>query len=164
MVVGTQRRNGRMYPFYRCGHVREDCGARVAISAEMVERVVVGALHEALANVEGRASVEESSRQAAEALETAEFELGSALRVFADFADEVGARERLSELRQARDDARERLGRLSERESAITISAVADWDRLTHDERRALIRAVVGRVTINPGRGPDRIAVELFSE
>ena len=41
MVVGTQTSRGRTYPFYRCGHVREDCAERVTISAELVEQLVV---------------------------------------------------------------------------------------------------------------------------
>ena len=37
---------------------------------------------------------------------------------------------------------------------------VADWDLLNLDERRALIRVVVDRAVVRPGRGPDRITVE----
>jgi hypothetical protein len=46
---------------------------------------------------------------------------------------------------------------------AVTIDGAADWDKLTVEERRALIRATVKRAAINQGRGPARVAVELFS-
>jgi len=65
------------------------------------------------------------------------------------------------ELRQTRDDARAAFAQLGDVTAAITITAGADWDRLTLDERRALIRATVARVTVAPGRGAGRIAVEM---
>ena len=35
-----------------------------------------------------------------------------------------------------------------------------DWDVLTLDERRDLIRAVVDRAVVVPGRGDSRVTVE----
>ena len=40
-------------------------------------------------------------------------------------------------------------------------SAGPDWDRLSLDGRRALIRAVVDRVLVAPGRGADRVSIEF---
>jgi site-specific DNA recombinase len=167
MVVGTQRQNGRDYPFYRCGRVREDCGNRVTIGAGIAERVVSDAVREALADVEGRASAERSANRAREGLEATQAALDAAIRVLADFGDEGAARERLAELRRARDEARERaeqqLG--GQPSAAKVINAVGDWDRLTIEERRALIRTVVERATVSTaGRGAERITVELFRE
>ena len=161
MVVGTQTRdNGRSYSFYRCGHVRADCDARVTVGAELVEGVVVEALREALANanVEGRASVEEGTRRAAEAADAAQANLDAAVRVLADFTD-ASATDRLAELRSTRDAARTELERLSGQSAVLTITVAADWDRLTLAEHRALISAVVDRVTIGPGRGAGRVEV-----
>jgi hypothetical protein len=71
--------------------------------------------------------------------------------------------ERLAQLRGARDEARERVARLGGVGRTVTVTA-ADWDRLTRDEQRALIKATCRGVAIAPGRGPDRITIELFGQ
>jgi hypothetical protein len=70
---------------------------------------------------------------------------------------------KLAELRAERDEAESHLRQLGNTRPAVTIDGAADWDKLAVDERRALIRATVKRAVINQGRGPDRVAVELFS-
>ena len=164
MVVGLQTQNGRSYPFYKCGHVRQDCAARVTISAEMVEQIVVDSVKEALSDAEGRASAAQNAQEAARDLDLAQAELNAAIRVLSDFADEAATRDRLSELRTARDEAQTRVDRLGGSSSTLTISARTDWDRLALDERRALVRATIESVTVGPGRGPDRITVRLFGK
>jgi hypothetical protein len=47
---------------------------------------------------------------------------------------------------------------------AFWLSAFKDWDLLPLDERRALIRAIIDRVTITPGRGLERIKVDLLGK
>jgi DNA invertase Pin-like site-specific DNA recombinase len=165
MVVGTQTQNGRSYPFYRCGHVREDCRERAAISGAMVEEAVVEAVKAAVAGEEGRASAEAGVREAELGAERAQEQLDAALRSFAaaGVMAEASAVERLGELRQARDSARERVEQVGGQRAAVTINAARDWDVLSYDARRALIRAVVERVTVRPGRGPDRIDIALVA-
>jgi DNA invertase Pin-like site-specific DNA recombinase len=163
MVVGTQTQNGRSYPFYRCGHVREDCDRRVTISAEVVEAVVVEAVCAAIDDAEGRASVEHNVQRALQALERAQADLDSAFRAFEGFEGETVARERLILLRTVRDDAQKQVDQLGGERPAVTVTA-SDWDRLSLVERRALIRAVVERVTVGPGRGTERVTVDLFGE
>jgi site-specific DNA recombinase len=159
MVVGTQTRDsGARYSFYRCGCVRADCGARVTVGADLVESVVIEALREALANVEGRASVEEDTRMAAEAADAAQRQLDAAVRVLADFTD-ASAIDRLAELRQTRDATLAEHERLRGQSAVLTITAAADWDRLTLAEHRALISAVIDRVNVAPGRGTGRVEV-----
>jgi DNA invertase Pin-like site-specific DNA recombinase len=162
MVVGTQRANGRAYPFYRCGSVREDCAHRVTMSAEMVERLVVDVVRDVLADDEGRASAAAEARDAAEALDAAQAALDAAVRAFgaAELENEASTVERLAQLRDARDGAQARADRLGGTEADLTVS-VEDWDRLTIEERRSLIRAVVDRVDVRPGRGPNRCTVHL---
>jgi hypothetical protein len=46
------------------------------------------------------------------------------------------------------------------RQAAVTVNAAKDWERLTLDERRALIRATIERVTIRPGHGRERIEIQ----
>jgi DNA invertase Pin-like site-specific DNA recombinase len=161
MVVGSS--NHRQYAIYRCPPTG-DCERRVTISAEMVEELVTSAVRLALANAEGRASAESNLRDAEVALEHAQSALDAAFRAFAGFEDESAARDRLSELRQVREDARDRLDQLGGQRAVITVSAAADWDTLSISERRALIRATVERVNIASGRGSDRVTIELFRE
>jgi len=160
MVVGTSNRSN--YWIYRCPPNGE-CARRTTISATMVEGVVVEAVRAALADVEGRASAESNTQEAERALDQAQADLDAAIRVLADFADESAAMERLSQLRVARDEARERVERLGGAGTTVTVNA-ADWDRLNLDEQRALVRATCERVTVAPGRGADRITVELFGQ
>jgi DNA invertase Pin-like site-specific DNA recombinase len=164
MVVGTQTQNGRNYPLYRCGRVREDCDQRVTISAELVEGLVVDAVKRRLADVEGRSSTEEAVLEARRAFERTEEELAGAIRILSGFEDEAGARERLAELRQTRDRALEEVDRLGGASAAVTIDAATDWDRLSLSERRDLVRLVVDRVTVVPGKGPDRVTIKLLGE
>jgi len=39
------------------------------------------------------------------------------------------------------------------------VNASTDWDRLTLDEQRALIRATVDQAVVVPGRSPERITI-----
>jgi hypothetical protein len=163
MVVGTQTQQRRSYPFYRCGRVREDCARRVTISATLVEEIVVGEVRRALADVEGRASAEQNVREAHAALERAQGELDAAFRAFAGF-DAEGARARFAELTAVRDAAQEQVDHLGSPSSALVLRADTDWDRLSLDARRALIRATVAQVRVAPGRGAERVTVELIGE
>jgi DNA invertase Pin-like site-specific DNA recombinase len=160
MVVGTA--NHSAYYLYRCPP-NGDCARRVTVSAEMVETIVTGAVRGVLADAEGRASVEHNAQDAARALDRAQADLDAAFRAFAGFEDETAARARLTDLRSARDAAQEQLARLGGTRTRL-VSATVDWDQLTLDGRRDLVRAIVKRVTVAPGRGADRVTVELVGE
>jgi len=160
MVVGQSQ--GRWWS-YRCP-ATGSCKRKVSISAELVEGVVVDAVKTALTDVEGRASAENNVRHAMNERDRAQADMDAAIRAFAGLEDEPAARERLAELRQVRDDAQERVERLGGQRAAVTVSGAADWDRLTLDERRALIRATVERAIVAPGRGTDRVRVQLVGE
>lgn len=160
MVVGTQRQNGRSYPFYRCGHVREDCAKRMAISATMVEAAVTEKVKELLADMRGTASGGTGVAEAAAELERCQQALDAAITAFADLMAEPAAIERLRLLRDARDQARDRHEELLANATATTIAvSVNDWDELTLDEQRALVKATIESVVIEPGRGPERIRI-----
>jgi site-specific DNA recombinase len=152
------------YQFYRCGRARLDCSARASVGAKEVEPLITDAVRAALADVEGRASTESHVRDAEAAVEQAQVDLESAIRAFASVSDEPVAIERLAELQEARDATRAHLAQLGGASSAVVLTAAADWDRLTTDERRALIRVVVKRATVAPGRGPDRVTIEFVGE
>jgi hypothetical protein len=83
------------------------------------------------------------------------------LRAFTGLDSEPTAIERLRELREARDAARDLHEQLAAHSSAMSIAVdVGDWDDLSHGERRKLIRAVIVKVTVAPGRGSHRIEIE----
>ena len=160
MVVGTSQ--GR-WSFYRCPPIG-DCPKRMSISAEVAENTVVEAVKELLAGIEGRASIESGVEEAAEELARRQEALDKALRAFAGLEEEQAARERLQELGSARDEARDRHDELVAASAPAISVRVGDWDLLTLEERRALIRAVVDRAVVGPGRGSERITVEPRSE
>ena len=113
------------------------------------------------------ASAEKGRREAERVAEQAQEVLDNAIRAFAGAGidAEPTAVEQLGQLREARDSAREHVEQLGgDRTDAVVVNAGADWDRLTLDERRALIRAVVASVTVAAGRGAGRVSVQLVGE
>jgi site-specific DNA recombinase len=161
MVVSLQTQRGQAYPFYRCAKVRADCPSRAAISAALVERLVTDAVRVALDGMVGRASADTDAQAAETSLERAQADLDATLRAFSGVLDEPVALERIGELRAARDAARDRVHELSGLRSAVEINATSDWDVLSVDARRALVRAVVDRVVVAAGRGVGRVSVLL---
>jgi hypothetical protein len=161
MVVGSANHGG--YPLYRCPPVG-DCPRRVTVSATLVERLVVDEVKRLLEGVTGSASIASGVEDAERELERCELELDAAVAAFSGLDDVASARERLLQLRDARDEARDRVEQLSAAVApAVTVGA-ADWEDLTLDEQRALIRAVLESVTVTPGRGPERVTIQPRGE
>lgn len=76
----------------------------------------------------------------------------------------MSAIERLAELREARDHAQARLDRIGFA-AVETINADTDWNDLSLEARRELIRATVERAIVAPkGRGASRITVRLVGQ
>jgi DNA invertase Pin-like site-specific DNA recombinase len=150
---------------YRCPSSRPECDERAAINAELIERHVVDEVREARTWTEGTASIDSAVQGAAIELEVAESALDSAFRAFAGFEDVPAARERFAELRAAVDAARARVDQFGASQRAtLTLTAGWEWDDLTQDERRAIIRATVDTVTVGTGRGLDRVSVHLIAD
>ena len=159
LVIGSTDQGGTRYYLYRCSPIG-DCPRRVTVSADLAEGVVVDAVRELLEGVRGTATVASGAEEAERQLEACERELDAAVRAFTGLEDVDAARERLLGLREERDRARERLAELQAAAApALTVTA-GDWDMLTLEERRSLIRAVVGRAIVAPGRGRGRITIE----
>lgn len=157
LVVGSA--NHGQYILYRCPPTG-DCPRRVTISAELVEGVVVDEVKRLLRGVVGTASVDAGIAEAERDAERAESELNAAVEAFSGLDDVAAAQEKLRALRDERERARDRLDELRDLVApAITVSA-HDWDLLTLAEQRDLIRAVVDRVVVAPGRGADRVTIE----
>jgi hypothetical protein len=127
-----------------------------------VENIVVNHVRAALADVEGRASVEDNAREAEIALDRAQAELDALIELLDPL--EPAAHRRLDAATAKRDEAQEQVDHLGgSLRPTITINAAEDWDRLSLDARRALIRATVDRVLIAPGRY-HRVTVKLVGE
>ena len=92
-------------------------------------------MRELLEGIEGRASVEAGVGEAAEELTRRQEALDKAIRTFAGLEDEQVARERLQELREARDRARDRHDELLTASVLADGGRAPDWDVLTFDER-----------------------------
>jgi site-specific DNA recombinase len=162
MVVGTA--NHGDYPLYRCPPIG-DCTRRVTISADFAEKVVVKAVKDRLEGMRGTASTDHGIADAERDLEHADRELDAAVEAFTGLDDIASARERLSTLREQRDHARARVDELRAAASAAySISATGDWNHLSVEGRRAIIRAVVDQAVVAPGRGADRITVQTLGE
>jgi hypothetical protein len=149
---------GRKYPIYRCGN--KACPRPMSILTKLAEQAVTTAVRDALAGVKEGASADQDAREAEEALERAQDDLDAAIRAFAVVQGEPVALERLAQLRDARDRARARAVELRGLSRALVVS-VDDWDALSLDGRRELIRLVVARAVVLPGRGAGRVRVIL---
>lgn len=157
LVVGSS--NHQAYVIYRCSPT-SDCPRRVTISANLAENVVTEAVQELLAGMEGTAAISDGVTSAERDLAAAEQELDAAVEAFTGLEDVASARARLTALREARDEAHDRLADLSATVLPAIKLTASDWGELTLDERRDLIRAVVDRAVVVPGRGADRVTVE----
>jgi hypothetical protein len=157
MVVGSA--NHGSYALYRCPPV-SDCPQRVTISADIAERVVTEGVQELLAGKGGTASLSDGVADAERDLAAAERELDAAVEAFTGLEDVSTAREKLTGLREARDVARDRLADISATVLPAIKLTASDWNELTLGERRDLIRAVVDRAVVVPGRGANRVTVE----
>jgi hypothetical protein len=156
MVVGTAHHGE--YGLYRCPPVG-DCQRRVTISSDIVEAAVVEEVKRLLEGIEETATVERDVEAADRDADRAEQELDAAVRAFSVVDDVPAAQERLLELRDVRDQARDRADELRAAVRPEIKLSAKDWDRLSLDEQRALIKAVIDEVTVIPGRGPDRITI-----
>jgi site-specific DNA recombinase len=160
MVVGTS--NHSTYYIYRCPPTG-DCSRRQTISAEVVESEVVAWVQHHLADLIGTASGDSGVADAQIELERAQADVDAALRSFtsAGLAGEPAAIERLAELREARDRAKDRYADLIEAEQSLSQAVtVGSWDDLTPAGQRDLVRATIERVSVHPGRGAGRISIE----
>jgi DNA invertase Pin-like site-specific DNA recombinase len=158
MVVGSA--NHGKYALYRCPP-NADCPQRVTVSAELAESTIVGSVKEALEGVAGSATIAEGAEAAEIELDRCERELDGAVQAFTGLDDVASAQQRLHELRDARDQARERLGELRGAVEPAVVVTMGHWDDLGLDAQRDIIRAVVDRVEVSPGRGAERLNVTL---
>jgi DNA invertase Pin-like site-specific DNA recombinase len=162
MVVGTAN-HGR-FPLYRCPPTGS-CERRMTISATMVEAQVIEYVKDALAGIKETATKAEGVAEAAAERERADAALAAAVEMLTGLEDVPSTATKLRELRAARDDARARHTELESDMDATSVALTAgDWDELDLSEQRDLIRAVIERVVVAPGRGPDRVRIDPRGE
>jgi site-specific DNA recombinase len=155
MAVNTTRER---YRTYRCSAPNGYCSKRVSIMIHLADRAVVEAVKAALSDVSGRASIEDQAQAAERALGVSQERLDRLIELLDPL--EPAAQKRLQQATAERDQAELLVEQLGGR-AIRTVRADVDWDALTLDERRALIRAVVKAATVQPGRGTGRVTVEL---
>jgi site-specific DNA recombinase len=155
------------YPFYRCAN--DECGAKLTISADVAERAVIEAVEEAGSARKGHAHAKQRANRAKLQAKAADEAYRKAQRILADSGDEAEAIAILAEKRAARDAARERAKTLADSVApAVTVDVAKIFRDGTLDEKRAVLRSRVGRVTVAPAapgrRGAARLTIELLGE
>jgi site-specific DNA recombinase len=140
-------------PRYRCASAgsRSFCPSPVTINAEVAEEAVASATRAQVAGIKGRGNAAADGEAKHAAFRAAQEALDGTLATFqaSGLIAEPGAVDRLSELRRLRDEAQAEVDRHSDA-ADVVISADVDWHRLTVDEQRALVRAVISSVTVLP--------------
>jgi DNA invertase Pin-like site-specific DNA recombinase len=150
---------GRPYQFYRCASQR--CGHRVTIGADIIERLVVDAVHSATHSTFGSWNRAERNRHAAKReLSAAVANYEAAMAALSDFTD-AAAVAKLKELKDTVDDAQARVDRIGG-PTRVRLTITTDWSSLSLADQRALIVSLIDEVTVSAGRGTDRVTVTMI--
>ena len=162
MVVGSANSNG--YVTYRCGS--QDCKRRVHISAELVEQYVSSRVRMSLSELYGRASNDAQVKAAKDELEAAQDAVSAAVEAF-DGIDARMVNRKLKSLQESLDAAQHAYDQITTTHaSMVEIDPEADWDSLTLDEQRAILKATVERIDVAKAaedcKGTDRITLTLY--
>ena len=156
MQVGTSKGT---YALYKCPSL-SDCEHRAAISAEKAEAEISEYVSGRLEGLRGSASLEDGLNAAEQELEKVGAELAATVEAFSGFDDVTAVRAKMRALRERQDAAQERVDHLrAASRPAITLDALRDWDEISFEGRRDLIRAVVERVDVAPGHRPDKLTI-----
>jgi site-specific DNA recombinase len=159
MVIATGGHGN--YWVYRCPP-NGDCPRHMAISADIAEKVVVDAMWDALGDIEGRAAAEDRGRAARVALDKAQGDLNAAIEAFAGMETEPAAIKRLAELKAIRDTRLEEVDHLGHNLVPALTMRREDWPEMTPDGQRLLIKTVIDKAIVGPGKGASRITVLPF--
>jgi DNA invertase Pin-like site-specific DNA recombinase len=172
LVVGGQvRMRGRgpdkqpvHYVDYRCSSMRE-CTDRVAVSAQVVEQLVVAYVKQA--DAEGHASIDERTDAAEKTFREAEQALSLFTEMFTGIGDMQATQKKLAELKANREQAYERWQVLRAARGTAGVRA-ADWDSLTFSDQRTLIRSTIREIEVRRGRAgayvEERISIKPFEQ
>lgn len=173
MMAGGQNLKGRpdaprkRYYDYRCALISSpDCTRRAYIAAHILDAYVVDYVKRRLADAQGRWSSDERLAQAEAGVAEKERKLNAAVEAFDGMDDVSAIRAKLLAMRAEYEAARERLQELRVAFGTTALASLADWNDMTLAEQRAVLRAVIKRITVMPGRGTpqQRITIETFEE
>jgi len=158
-TYGYKIRGGKKYWKYHCGS--KECPARAMISATSIEAAVVARLKQVLADESESASVDAQVADAEAQLAHAEAQLDAAVEAFAGI-DITKTRERLLALQHGVTLAAQHLAELRAASTpARVISVTGNWEDLSVEAQRDLIRAVVARIVVRAGRTSPRFEIFL---
>lgn|SRR5215831_2455195 len=173
MMAGGQNLKGRpdaprkRYYDYRCAPIPSPrCPRRPYIAAPILDTYVADAVKRRLASAKGRWSSDERLVEAEADAATKERKLNAAVNAFDGLDDVPATRTKLLEMKADYEAARERLNELRAAFGTPALASLADWDSMTLAEQRAVLRAVVRRIIVAPGRGTpaQRVTIEFFEE
>lgn len=170
LVVGGQvKYRGRgpdkkpvQYVDYRCSSMG-DCTSRVAISAQVLEQLVVAYVKQA--DAEGHASIDERTDAAEQAYRQSEAKLEQFVSLFDGVGDLQATQAKLAELKAAREQTYERWQTLRAARGTEGVRA-ADWNTLSFGARRTLIRSTIREIEVRRGQTgafvEDRVSIKPF--
>lgn len=164
MIVAANRVHGRRYIHYRCPTIN-DCTARAGIMADNVDAYVADWMKQVQA--QGSYSAHEQLAAAQADLLAAQQDLQQAMRNLATFKDTAQAQVVLEEFRVAAEQAQQRVEQLRRAFGPSATRSMAEWDRLSLAGRRDLVRALIRRIVVRPGRGmtvAERVDIQPFLE
>lgn len=156
----TSRGKGA-YSYYRCGN-RGVCSQPAGIRTEIADAAVRDAAIQWSLNFEGHATLDRDIVVAEAAVVKAQQRLDKAMRLLVDADDESEAKAILDERTSERDDAAAVLHRLRLLSTPThTVRTERDWDRMTIEGKRSVIRATIRHAVVTPSaRGASVVAVE----
>lgn len=154
-------RQGRQ-AIYRCSSPNRGCTQRALAMAVPIEDAVRDEVIRLSAALQGRADVDADLNAATAVHEQAQAQLDRAIKSYgaAGVLDEPASIAELTQLRAERDRTGEHAARLRAAAApALTVTTLDDWKRLSPTAQRDLVRALVARVIVRPGRGPGRFTI-----
>jgi DNA invertase Pin-like site-specific DNA recombinase len=158
-VLSSKSSANKSYSYYRCGN-RASCTAPAGVAAAEAETLVRDAAIQLASKRVGRASAEQQLEAARVEMEEAQQAYERAIRILMRHADEGAARDELDELARQRDAATEQHAHLTARTTPdLIVRTVDDWDDLSLDHQRRVIRATIERAVVTPGRGEGRLKI-----
>ncbi|HYW89625.1 MAG TPA: recombinase family protein [Chloroflexota bacterium] len=170
LVVGSQwqrRADGgrKRYDDYRC-NTMGDCTQRVHIVASVLEEAIIRYLKGM--DAEGHADVDEELAAAERAYQHTETRLNTLIELLDGLGDLAATRKKIDDAKAAREAAYEHWQSLRMLHGSDRVRA-SDWDILTFNEQRALVRARIKSIRVTrstTGRvhSPDRIQIQPFTQ
>ena len=152
-LAHTEQKTGTVTAYYQCSRRTSDCPKRAFVTADEAEREVVTVAKVELAGLFGGASAADDRRELEAALAEAQAALDNAIRFHASTTV-------VEEMAAARDAAQERLGEVATADGDEVWDALAHWDSTRLVTQRRLLKLVIDRAVVTPGRGLGRIDVQ----